>query len=118
MTEEQKQRARDNYKKYYQKNKERILKYQKEYRKKKYETNEEYRDKVKKRWQHFKETFNEQHPDYHKEYNREYGKRKRNSYKTRCEKAIEYAEKHIGIRIGDDFIPTNKELLDILRGEK
>lgn len=35
----------------------------------------------------------------------------------RIDKAIEYAEKHIGIRIGDDFIPTNKELLNILKGE-
>ena len=43
--------------------------------------------------------------------------RKNKELQERIDKAIEYTEKHIGIRIGDNFIPTNKELLDILKGE-
>lgn len=47
--EEKKQRARENAKRYYQKNKEKILKRQKEYAKKRYREDEEFRKKVKEK---------------------------------------------------------------------
>ena len=117
MTEEQKQRARENARRYYYAHKEEVLRKQNEYRKKKYETDEEYRNKVKKRWKHFSEVFKEQHPEYNKDYNREWSKRKRNSYKTRCEKAIEYNEKIYKTCSGDEKL-TARINLEILRGER
>lgn len=49
MNEEKKRRARENAKRYYQKNKEKILKRQKEYAKKRYMEDEEFRKKIKEK---------------------------------------------------------------------
>lgn len=47
--EEKKQRARENAKRYYQKNKDKVLKRQKEYIKKRYREDEEFRNKIKEK---------------------------------------------------------------------
>ena len=47
--EERKQRARENAKRYYQKNKVKVLKRQKEYAKKRYREDEEFRNKIKEK---------------------------------------------------------------------
>lgn len=49
MNEERKRRARENAKRYYQKNKEKILKRQKEYAKKRYMEDEKFRKKIKEK---------------------------------------------------------------------
>lgn len=49
MNEEKKIRARENAKRYYQKNKEKILKRQKEYAKKRYSEDEKFRNKIKEK---------------------------------------------------------------------
>ena len=46
---ERKQKARENAKRYYEKNKEKVLKRQKEYAKKRYREDEEFRNKIKEK---------------------------------------------------------------------
>lgn len=121
MTEEQKQRARINSHKYYQKHREEIIARTSAYSKQRYHDDEEYRQrryKASRKWI-------TKHREKSKEYQAAYRKKHRPSkiqLQTRIDKAIEFIEGHI---FHTGHLHTTKFndvdiviLLDILRGEE
>lgn len=144
MTEEQKAKARERSKKYYQKNKEKILSKQKEYHKIRYKNDEEYRKKCNERSRKYRETnpekvkeikrksfkkYYQEHKEYYRNYNKKYSdkygyhwyKNKLEDYKSRCEKAVEIL-KEAGCydeeikSFCDDIWEELPDLLNILKG--
>lgn len=143
MTEEQKQKARERARIYYQKNKAKILARQKEYHREKYNSDEEYKNKCLERCRKYREEnpekfreirnrsqkkYYEKYKDYRKEYYKEYNKKYYETHKTgyqektdRINKAIKYMEHYIEV----EDAPLNERIkiefeyvIDILRGEE
>lgn len=127
--EEKKQRARENAKKYYQKNKEKILARQKKYARERYKNDEEYRkkslerhkkyekdnlEKVREIKRNAQKKYYQSHKDYYKNYNKNYNK----SYKERIDKAYEYLDKFIPNEYG--VLLSERQwnyIKEILKGE-
>ena len=102
MSEDEKKiKARENAKKYYQKNREKILAKQKEYVRKRYHTDEEFRkrtlenhkryennnlERVKKIKRDAQKKYYQQHIDYYRNYSKQWSKEKQDSLKKEIER--------------------------------
>ena len=139
--EEKKQRARENAKRYYKKNKEKVLAKQKEYVKKKYATDEKFRKKVNERNRKYVLNNQEKVREAKRKWASKHYKEMREkglckptkneiieNLQERIDKAIEYLEKsklnqldtyckYLHINFSTEEIENIDELISILRGE-
>ena len=109
MTEEEKKiKARENAKRYYQKNKEKILARQKEYARKRYHTDEEFRKKTLENHKRYEESnlervkkikreaqkkYYQKHKEYYHNYSKQWSKEKYNSLQKENEELRSVIEK-------------------------
>lgn len=125
MTEEEKIKARERSRKYYQAHKEEILAKQYLYKKKKYKEDEEYRKKVYENHRRYVGKNRDKVYSLKREWqikNRGYSTKNEiiKDYKQRIDKAVEYIRinKCNNNDINDCWHEDFKDILDILKGEE